>query len=207
MVNRNRSFRDGSVHQNWNPRWVSSDGPALALVGQQAPARTEGGKSGGTNLEFRLPYSSNNIQDCNRHFALHHTRHSGASIGCAVSEACKKCKDEVSGRRSAVSQGTTKAVVGLAPAPAPRQAGITRATCRGDADKATASPAVRKRTTGKSMLDVFGVSGFLTKATNQWDNFTSTTTHFLLSQDLFRQCWQRNFASSCSHALDSGTPM
>ena len=33
-----------------------------------------------------------------------------ASIGCAVSELCKKCEDEVSGRRSAVSQDTTREV-------------------------------------------------------------------------------------------------
>ena len=54
----------------------------------------------------------------------------------------------------------------LSPAPAPRQAGNTRATCRCVADKATASPAVHKRMTGKFLLDVFGGSGFLTKATH-----------------------------------------
>ena len=51
-------------------------------------------------------------------------------------------------------------------APTPRQAGNTRATCRGTDDKATACPAAHKRITGKKMFDVFGGSGFLTKATN-----------------------------------------
>ena len=39
------------------------------------------------------------------------------------------------------------------------------------------------------------------------DDFTSATTHFGLSQNYFRQCCHRKLASSCSHALDSGTPM
>ena len=53
----------------------------------------------------------------------------------------------------------------LSPAPTLRKAGNTRATCRGIVDKATASPAARKRVTGKYMLDVFGGSGFLRKTT------------------------------------------
>ena len=39
------------------------------------------------------------------------------------------------------------------------------------------------------------------------DDFTSTTPHFVLSQHYFRQCFHRKLASSCSHAVDSGTPM
>ena len=42
----------------------------------------------------------------------------------------------------------------------------SRATCQGIVDKATASLAAHKRITGKCMIDVFGGSGFLTKATN-----------------------------------------
>ena len=54
----------------------------------------------------------------------------------------------------------------LSPALTPGQAGNTRATCRGIVDKATASPSAHKRMTGKYETDVFGGSGFLTKATN-----------------------------------------
>ena len=49
---------------------------------------------------------------------------------------------------------------------APKQSGNICATCRGIVDKAFADPAVRKRMTGKYMLDVFGASGFVAKATN-----------------------------------------
>ena len=102
-------------HQDRNPRWVGRHRPALASMGQQTPDGTQGGKSGGNNLEIRLPCSSKNVQDCkNRHFGTQ--RHDRApveptSLGCAVSDLSKKCRDEVSGERSAVSQDTTKAVV------------------------------------------------------------------------------------------------
>ena len=39
------------------------------------------------------------------------------------------------------------------------------------------------------------------------DDFISTTTHFVLSPNYFRQCLHRKLAASCSHALDSGTPV
>ena len=42
----------------------------------------------------------------------------------------------------------------------------SRATGRGVIDKATPSPAAHKRMTGKYFIDVFGVFGFLSKATN-----------------------------------------
>ena len=54
----------------------------------------------------------------------------------------------------------------LPPAPASRQAGNTRAACRGVVDRATADPVYHQRMTRKYMLDMFGGSGFLTKATN-----------------------------------------
>ena len=60
--------------------------------------------------------------------------------------------------------GTTLSLSALAP----RQAGNTRATCRGNVDKATASPAAHKRVTGKYLIDVFGGNGSLSKATNHW---------------------------------------
>ena len=37
------------------------------------------------------------------------------------------------------------------------------------------------------------------------NDFTATTTHLVLSQSFFCQCGHRKLASSCSHALDSGT--
>ena len=130
------------------------------------------------------------------------------------------------GRRAAVSQDTTKAVVwrptSTLSSPAPKQSGNTRATCRGVVDK-------------------FGGSGFVATATNQFgcgfvldtkfgprydvtqplwnltgrlrlevcrsNDFTSTTTHFVLSQGDLRQCCHRKLASSCSQTLDSGTPV
>ena len=52
----------------------------------------------------------------------------------------------------------------LSPAPAPRQAGNTRATCRGNVDNATTSPAPHKRLTGKLLLHLFGGSGFLAES-------------------------------------------
>ena len=48
---------DGSVVMD--RRWLQWVKPA--------PARTQGGKFGGS-LEFQLPCSSENVQDCNRHF-------------------------------------------------------------------------------------------------------------------------------------------
>ena len=66
MVDRDRSFRNWSVYQHRNPRWVDLHVP-------NAPKWSQ--------------YRSG-----------------------AVSKLCKKCKDEVSGKRS-VSQNTTKAVV------------------------------------------------------------------------------------------------
>ena len=36
FVSRDRSLRNWSVCQDWGPRWVGLDGPALALTAQQA---------------------------------------------------------------------------------------------------------------------------------------------------------------------------
>ena len=184
MVGGDRSFRNRNIHQDRSPRWS----------------------------------------------VLHQTRHNGASTDrVRVPELCKKCKDEIGGRLSAVSQDT-------------KQAGNTCATCRGIVDRATASPLVHKRMTGKFLLDVFSGPGFFAKASHhvalrgnvldtkfgpkvwrdkapcshqnstrrlRWkmcrgNDFTSTTTHFVLFQSYLRQCC-RKLASSCSHAVDSGT--
>ena len=65
LVNRDRSFRSWTVDQNWNPRWVSPHGPALASMGQQAPAPTPRRKFGGETREFRSPCSSKIVEDGN----------------------------------------------------------------------------------------------------------------------------------------------
>ena len=40
LVGRDRSSRNGSVYQDWNPRWVGPHGPAMVSMGQQvAPAK------------------------------------------------------------------------------------------------------------------------------------------------------------------------
>ena len=82
----------------------------------------------------------------------------------------QECRNEIGGKRSAMSQDTTKAVVlrstTLSPAPSPKQAGNTRTTCRGIVDRTSASPAAHKRMAGKFLIDVFGGDGFLTEATH-----------------------------------------
>ena len=55
----------------------------------------------------------------------------------------------------------------LSPAPTPKQAGDSRATCRGTVDRATASPPTHKRMAGKFLFDVFGGNDFLTRTTNR----------------------------------------
>ena len=60
----------------------------------------------------------------------------------------------------------TRSKAPLSPTPAPRQAGNTRATCRGVVDKATGHPAAHTRMTGKFFIDVVGGSGFLSQATH-----------------------------------------
>ena len=77
------------------------------------------------------------LQQVHKLLIMYQTRQcEPASIRCAVSERCKKCKDEVSGRLPpAAAQDTTKAVVWrplpLSPAPTLNQAGNTRATSSG----------------------------------------------------------------------------
>ena len=139
----------------------------------------------------------------------------------------------------------TRSVAPLSPSLAPNQVGNTRATSRGVVDTAITSPAVRKRMTGKHVLDAFGASGFLSSATNHlgWRGSVLDTkfgprydvtafcphqnstgrlrrkcvagmsspsrqrAHFVLFQNHFPQCFHRKLASSCLHAVDSGTPV
>ena len=68
-------------------------------------------------------------------------------------------------QHSAGSAKTTS-MVPLSPTPALKHIGNTRAPCRGIVDKATACSAAHKRMIGKYLLEVFGGSGFLAKATN-----------------------------------------
>ena len=57
------------------PRWVGRHGPAVASLGQQAPAPAQGGKSGREDLELRLPCSSKDVQDSNRLFGTQRHDH------------------------------------------------------------------------------------------------------------------------------------
>ena len=120
-------IRDGSVlvDQCWL-QWVNKLLP---------------GKSGGTNLEFRcLPgqdsamgrsswistgsNGSTSSSPCTEHVTM-----KPALIRCAVSERCKKNRDEVSGGPSAGS--SSGGPLPVSPALSSKQAGNTRATCRG----------------------------------------------------------------------------
>ena len=83
------------MDQRWLQWSTSSLLPAL-----------KAGESGGENLEFRLPCSSKKMFKTatdtfgtQRHdYAPNASQWQPASIGCAVSELCKKCKGGVSGK-------------------------------------------------------------------------------------------------------------
>ena len=91
---------------------------------------------------------------------MHQTRHSGVSVDrVRRSRSVRKMqkKNEVCGELSAVSQETTRAVawrpttIPLSPRPL-RSKLETLAQSRSIVDKATASPATRKRMTGKCLF-------------------------------------------------------
>ena len=157
-----------------NPRWVGLYGSAMASVGQQALVRTQSGKSGRKNLEFRLPCSSKNIQECNRRFGTQRhdyvpnapqwSQHrSGARFQDFARSAETKSVESVQQCHKTRQKQSSGDRLPLSP---PKQAGNTRATCRGIVNKAIASRAAHKRITGACIIDVFGGDGFLTKATN-----------------------------------------
>ena len=106
LVGRDRSFRNWSAYQDRNQRWVSLHESALASMGQQALARTQGRK----NLECRLPCSNKHVQDCNRHFGTQRHDHvpdaSQWSQHRSGARFQNSARSEVSGERSAVSQDT-----------------------------------------------------------------------------------------------------
>ena len=62
LVGRDRSFRNWSVHQDKNQRSVGPYGSA-GFNGS-----TSSCPNSGREIQFRLPCSSKNVQDCNRHF-------------------------------------------------------------------------------------------------------------------------------------------
>ena len=113
-VDRDRSFRSWSIYQNMDPRWVRKSG---GIGSNCQPRRVK-------QAPHHVPNTS---QWCQR-----------------VSKLCKKCRDEFSGRRSAVSQNTTKA-------PRPLQNNLETLAQRAE---------VLLTSNCKS-----GGSGFLTKAT------------------------------------------
>ena len=120
--------------QDQGPRWVGSREPAIAT------------ETLGTQWHDHVP----NAPQWSQHLS-----------GDAVSELCKKCKDEVSGKGSEVSQDTTWAVALAGRLPLSR--GNERRT-EGLLTRRLTSLAAHKRVTGKFLLDVFGGPGFLSKA-------------------------------------------
>ena len=100
-----------------------------------------------------------------RSVITYQSRHSGASIDRVCGS---RTLQEMQRRAQCCHKIRQKQSSGgrlpLSPAPAPRHAGNTRATCRGIVDKATASPVVYRRMTGKYMLDMCSVD--LGKASN-----------------------------------------
>ena len=131
-------------------------------------------KFGRLDLVFRLPCISKIVQDGNRFGNQRHdhvpntsqwSKHRSAagfqnSAKGAKTRSAESFQPCHKMRQVQPSDGPLQ----RSPAPTPGHAGNTRATCRGIVDNASASPAAHKRMTGKSLLDVFGGSGFLTKA-------------------------------------------
>ena len=128
--------------------------PSEFLVNKLLPALTAG------NREKRSPCSSKDVRHSNRRFwTRRHERVPNASQWSwhrsgARSALCKKMQKQ-----------KTKAITPLSPSVTPKQAGNTRASCRGIVDKAATDPAAYQRMTVSYTLDVFGGSCLLTKAT------------------------------------------
>ena len=140
-------------------RWVNELLPAL--------------KAG--NLEEKI-WNFENLQqqncskNSNRHFGpqrhdnvpnapLRSQRRSGAEYQNHAKGATTRSVESVQQCHKIRQKQSSGGRLPLSPVPTPKQVGNTRATCRGFADKATASPAAFKRMTGKFLLDVFGGSG------------------------------------------------
>ena len=149
LVDRDRSSRSWSVYQDKRQRWVGLYGSALASMGQQAHARTQGRESGGENLEFRLFCSSMDVQDCKRHFGTQRNDHAPNAPQWSQHRSGARfhnsAKVQTRGQWEAFSSVTRFDKSGRLAAhyhslaPAPRKAGNTHATCRAFVDNATTS--------------------------------------------------------------------
>ena len=160
------------------PKQQSAMGQSLCFSAGFNGSRTQGGKSGGQNLEFGLPCGSKTVQDCNRHYrkqrydyvpnAPQWSQHrSGARFQNRATSAETRSVESFQQCHKIRQKHSSCGRLPLSPAPTPKQAGNPRATCRGFINRATASPAARQRMTGKYIFEVFDGSGFLTKATKQ----------------------------------------
>ena len=112
LVDRDRSFRNWSVYQIWNPRWVCSHGPASPHVLGHVP----------------------NTSKWSRH-------RSGARFRNVARSAETRSVEGLHQSQMIRQKQSFGGPLPLSPAPTPKQAANTRATCRGIVDKATASPA------------------------------------------------------------------
>ena len=175
LVDRDRSFRNWSIHQNKYPRWVSPHGSAVASVGQQALARTQSGKPGRKIKNFDHPAAARILKSATDALGLngmtmHQTRHSGA------------CIDRVRGFRTlqeVQKRSQWKAFSSVARYDkSSRLATDYHCLLRNKlitiAQRAevlwTKQLQVGRLTNawlGEHTIDVFGGNGFLTKATNQ----------------------------------------
>ena len=109
--------------------------------------------------EFRLPCSSKNIQECNRRFGTQRhddvpnapqwSQHrSGARFQNFAISAETRSVESVQQCHKIRRKQSSGDRLPLSPAHTPKQAGNTRATCRGIVDKATSSPAAHERMAG-----------------------------------------------------------
>ena len=109
-------------------------------------------KSGGLHLIFRLPCRGKNDQVDDRRFETQrldqapHVTMEPTSIQYRSSALCEKSRYDVGHTTLSFVRSETK-------------------WCCGVVDQAFADPAVYKRMTGKFLIDVFGGSGFVAKAT------------------------------------------
>ena len=112
LVDRDRILRNWSIYQtSIRAGSVLVDQRWLQWVNKLSLAL----KAGNLNKKLRISITLqqqkySRVQPTQRHDCVPNAP-APASIGCAVSEFCKKCRNEVSGKRSAVSQDTTRAVV------------------------------------------------------------------------------------------------
>ena len=121
-----------------SPRWVGPHGPALASMGQQALARTQGRESGGENLELRLPCGSNIVHDGKRRFGTQRHDH-------VPNTSLRSHHQLNAGFQNSARNAETRLVAPLSLLSASTQSGNTRVSCRGGVDRAFADPVVHKR--------------------------------------------------------------